>query len=122
MENQQEPVLHYKISTNYNKERLLWLAVECVYIVMWQWDNERDKECFNNGWIKLRYFWAHRVEQRESSKGPHRSTSELFKIYEVKPDMQSEDRMVEARQRVVPPALSQWLRGSKSSSVYLEVV
>jgi hypothetical protein len=58
----------------------------------------------------------------KSSKGPHRSTSELFKIYEVKPDMQSEDRMVEARQRVVPPALSQWLRGSKSSSVYLEVV
>jgi len=65
MVNQQEPVLHYKISTNYNKDRLLWLAVERVYIVAWQWDHERDKECFNNGWIKLRYFWVHRVEQRE---------------------------------------------------------
>lgn len=35
----------------------------------------------------------------KSSKSLHRSTSELFKIYEVKPDMQPEDRVVEARQR-----------------------
>jgi hypothetical protein len=65
MVNQQDPVLHYKISTNYNKERLLWLAIERVYIVAWQWDNERDtdKEWFNNGWIKLWYFWVHRVQR-----------------------------------------------------------
>ena len=57
------PVVDYKIYKF--QQRKVTLAVEHVDVVAWQWDNERDKECFNNGWIKLWYFWVHRVEQRE---------------------------------------------------------